>query len=56
MDDDSWDVKSYRMIFRFDDVRDFWRMRNVMYGQATPLVSFSLSQIDADMTLSHHAG
>lgn len=28
IDNDSWDVKSYRMIYSFDNVCDFWKMNN----------------------------
>ena len=30
IDNDSWDVKSYRMVYSFDNIRDFWRMQNNM--------------------------
>lgn len=28
IDNDCWDIKSYRMVYAFDNVRDFWRMNN----------------------------
>ena len=28
LENDSWDVKSYRMVYSFATVRDFWRMQN----------------------------
>lgn len=28
LDNNSWDVKSYRMIYSFDNVSDFWKMCN----------------------------
>ncbi len=30
IDNDNWDVKSYRMVYSFDNVKDFWRMQNNM--------------------------